>query len=404
MVTIRSAARELTYDDLDVDALGLRTNCEPGAPVVLRTDDAVVVAAALTALEGWSSEVWLVPPGLEPAGLPEGSALLTGDEGVGRDAPEIGEPPLDATRWVLFTSGTTGEPKPIVHTRNTLSRTVVTRPDPSVVWGLMYDPNRMAGLQVLLQASSTRSALVAPDLHAGLSERIDALVEGGVTALSSTPSLWRQILQVPRSADLDLKQITLGGEIADQRILDALAARYPAARIVHVFASTETGAAFSVRDGRAGFPSSFLEQAPKGIRLEVRDGVLHVFSPGVSTAGPDGFASTGDRVEVVDDRIVFLGRDSGVVNIGGNNVWPEVVETMLREHADVNDAVVTARPNPLMGNVLVATVELRPGVAADGMPKQLRSWVRGRAPRTHVPATVDIVERLEIASTGKVIR
>ena len=71
---------------------------------------------------------------------------------------------------------------------------------------------------------------------------------------------------------------------------------------------------------------------------------------------------------------------------------------------DVNDAVVTARPNPLMGNVLVATVELRPGVAADGMPKQLRSWVRDRAPRTHVPATVDIVERLEIASTGKVIR
>ncbi|MEQ9164203.1 MAG: AMP-binding protein, partial [Ilumatobacter fluminis] len=278
------------------------------------------------------------------------------------------------------------------------------RPDPTMVWGLLYDPNRMAGLQVLLQALTTRSSLVIPDLHAPLTARLDTLVQGGVTALSATPSLWRQMLQAPQSTELGLRQITLGGEIADQRILDALAARFPDARIVHVFASTETGAAFSVRDGRAGFPVDFLDDAPKGIELDIRDGVLHVFSPGVSTAGPDGFASTGDRVDVVDDRVVFLGRDSGVVNIGGNNVWPEVVETMLREHDDVNDAVVTARPNPLMGNVLVATVELRPGVAADGMPKQLRSWVRDRAPRTHVPATVDIVERLEISSTGKVIR
>ncbi|MEQ8436791.1 MAG: AMP-binding protein [Ilumatobacter fluminis] len=404
MATIRSATQSLTYDDLDGDALELRSRCEPETPVVLRTDDAAVVAAALAALENWSSEVWLVPPGLESPALPSGATTLTGaDLAVGAPSDTSGAP-VSPTKWVLFTSGTTGEPKPIVHTRTTLSRTVVARPDPTMVWGLLYDPNRMAGLQVLLQALTTRSSLVIPDLHAPLTARLDTLVQGGVTALSATPSLWRQMLQAPQSTELGLRQITLGGEIADQRILDALAARFPDARIVHVFASTETGAAFSVRDGRAGFPVDFLDDAPKGIELDIRDGVLHVFSPGVSTAGPDGFASTGDRVDVVDDRVVFLGRDSGVVNIGGNNVWPEVVETMLREHDDVNDAVVTARPNPLMGNVLVATVELRPGVAADGMPKQLRSWVRDRAPRTHVPATVDIVERLEISSTGKVIR
>ncbi len=84
------------------------------------------------------------------------------------------------------------------------------------------------------------------------------LVESGANAVSATPSLWRQILQLPVSAGWDLKQITLGGEIADQRVLDALTSAFPGARIVHVFASTETGAAFSVKDGREGFPVTYL--------------------------------------------------------------------------------------------------------------------------------------------------
>ncbi|HSM66091.1 MAG TPA: long-chain fatty acid--CoA ligase [Ilumatobacteraceae bacterium] len=389
-MAVESDTHRLSHDDLRNDALELRSQVERGGVLHLRTDDAVVVAAAVLALDGWAGEVHLLPAGL----VVESSA---GAESVVAGAP---------TRWVLYTSGTTGEPKPIAHTLASLSRTVVRdgADVSSMVWGLLYDPNRMAGIQVVLQSVLSGARLVAPRLTDPLGQRIAALVAGGVDALSATPTLWRRILQLPNSADLALRQITLGGEIADQPVLDALRHRYPTARIVHVFASTETGAAFSVSDGRAGFPMSYLRNAPRGIGLDIRDGILHVHSPGVSAAGPDGFASTGDIVEIVDDRVLFRGRASGVVNVGGANVWPEEVEELLRSHPAVADAVVTATPNPLAGNLLVARVVAAPDAERAGLGKLLRAFVREHAPSTHVPATVKVVDELETSAAGKVVR
>lgn len=308
------------------------------------------------------------------------------------------------TRWVLYTSGTTGTPKAIAHTLASLSRTVSKGASQVLTWGLTYDPNRMAGIQVILQSLVGGGQLVAAPPDQPLARRLEFFAAHSVDAISATPSVWRQLLQLPVSRELQLQQITLGGEIADQRILDALAGQYPNARIVHVFASTETGAAFSVRDGRAGFPLDYLHEAPRGIRLEIRDQVLFVHSPGASVAGEDGFASTGDIVEVIDDRVLFRGRASGVVNIGGSNVWPETVEELLRTHPDVAEAVVTSKHNSMTGNVLVATVTLHAEADADGAVKRLRSWVRERAPRTHVPATVTVVDEISVSATGKVVR
>ena len=171
-----------------------------------------------------------------------------------------------------------------------------------------------------------------------------------------------------------------------------------------MFASTETGAAFSVSDRRAGFPVAYLDDPPRGVRLQVRGGVLHVYSPGVSAAGPDGFASTGDVVEVVEDRVVFKGRATGVANVGGTNVWPEEVERMLRGHPDVVDAEVTFKPNPFSGQILVARVV--PGEAADvnDLPKQLRIWMKRSVPKAYVPATISITRALDLSETGKALR
>jgi acyl-coenzyme A synthetase/AMP-(fatty) acid ligase len=395
---VAAGDRRLTHEELRADVLGLRAQLERGGVARLRTDDAAVVAAAIVALDGWAREVHLLPAG---ADLDGPGTLLQPGAGATSATPADGGV---STQWVLYTSGTTGTPKPISHSLDSLSRTVVREGTASMVWGLLYDPNRMAGLQVILQSLLSGARLVAPPLADPLHERIAALAAGGVTALSATPTLWRRILQLPGSADLALAQITLGGEIADQPVLDALRHRFPDARIIHVFASTETGAAFSVRDGRAGFPVAYLSEPPRGIALEVRDGILHVHSPGASAAGPDGFASTGDIVEIVDDRVFFRGRASGVVNIGGANVWPEEVENLLRSHPSVVDAVVSATPNALVGNLLVARVVAAPDAERAGLGKELRAFVRGNAPSTHVPATVKVVDELETSAAGKAVR
>lgn len=403
---VSSISWTVDHDTLSRDPFGLRTRVARDAEVALLTTDAALVAAALCALDGWAATVHLVPRDaadavLEPAMDVIRDADVTLGTGTDRELETV-----TSTRWVIYTSGTTGTPKPISHSVASLSRTI----NPSgahgnLVWGLLYDPNRMAGLQVLLQCLVTRSPLFAPDNYAPLIQRVEHLIESGVTALSATPTLWRQILQIPCAAQWPLRQITLGGEIADQRVLNGLTRTYPDARTVHVFASTETGAAFSVRDGRAGFPVDYLTNPPRGITLDVRDGILFVYSPGVSAAGKDGFASTGDRVEIVEDRVLFRGRQTGVVNIGGANVWPEEVESLLRGHPDIAEAAVAARANAMVGNLLVAEVVLKDDASPETTGKTIRSWVRQHAvSNTHVPATVRIVDAIETSPAGKLKR
>lgn len=399
-----TGGHRVAFAALRADTYGLRRQVTPGGSTGLQSTSAAIVGAALEALDGWAGEVHLLPPDVAIDQLDEPVALLNPDPNSRTDPAETS--PEDSTgirtSWVIYTSGTTGMPKAIRHTLHSLTRTVVrSERSAGFTWGLLYDPNRMAGLQVLLQALRSNASIVAPPVEARLSLRVQELISEHVTALSATPTLWRQILQLPKLHDWPLQQITLGGEIADQQVLNALRTRFPEARIVHVFASTETGAAFSVHDGQAGFPVEFLSSPPRGVALEVRDGILHVHSPGVSAAASDGFASTGDIVEIEGDRVLFRGRSSGVVNIGGANVWPEQVETELRSHEDVLEVTVTAKPNPLAGNMLIATVVPTPTADREGLGKRVRKWARQELPGTHVPAMVKVVDELTIAATGK---
>ncbi|WP_219414385.1 AMP-binding protein [Pseudonocardia nigra] len=363
-----------------------------------------MLAAAVTALEGWAAEVHLFGDLDEPA--PRGAVVLPDSITPTAEATRSADRQLTdvRTRWRLYTSGTTGRPKPVDHDLGSLARLVRMRPQRSRRWGLLYAPTRMAGTQVVLQSLADGGLLIDAAHLSSVSEKFAWFAARRCTALSGTPSMWRQALQSPHSAELNLQQITLGGEIADQLVLDALAQAFPAARITHVFASTETGAAFSVSDGRAGFPATYLTDPPRGIRLAVRDSILHVHAPRVPGAGPDGFVSTGDVVELDRDRVHFRGRDSGVVNVAGVKVWPEQVETALRGHPDVVDSVVTARPNPLSGWILSAVVVPTREADEQTLPTRLRSYCAERLSSAHVPAVVKIVPSLTLAGSGKAVR
>ena len=107
---------------------------------------------------------------------------------------------------------------------------------------------------------------------------------------------------------MPLRQLTLGGEPVDQAILDRLRALFPAARISWIYASSEVGASIVVHDGRAGFPVAWLDRATPGRpTLSLRDGELVIASPHHGV-GLDGPVRTGDRAQIVDDRVLITGR------------------------------------------------------------------------------------------------
>ncbi|OWJ71057.1 hypothetical protein CDV50_11175 [Haematobacter massiliensis] len=326
-----------------------------------------------------------------------------------------------ATTWLMTTSGTTGVPKIVTHSVASLTRSVRgTRPEALPVWGLLYDMTRFAGMQVGLQAMTGHGTLAAIDRDAALGEQVAEMAAAGVTHLSATPTLWRRLLMAPGVEGLPLRQITLGGEIAEQPVLDAIRARFPKARVTHIYASTEIGVGFAVNDGRAGFPESYLSaEAPAGLAMRVEEGMLWLRPPEAHRTrylgdnqldmDTEGYVRTGDQVEIRPDtegaRVHFLGRDSGVVNVGGVKVYPERVEAVLTADPRVSLAQVTAKSSPITGNLLVATiVPADPAADRAALKRELMAHAQAHLEREAVPAMWRFADHLETNAAGKIVR
>ncbi|MDE1145348.1 MAG: AMP-binding protein [Azospirillaceae bacterium] len=328
-----------------------------------------------------------VPPGVD--------ALVDADGGVTR----FSDGAADSFRLVLETSGTTGVPKRLRHDPDRLAARVQPGRGRGTVWLATFDSGGYAGLQVLLTVLRGGGTLVAGAAHDV--PRLAALARHhGVTHISATPSFWRAFLltgQVP-----PLKSLTLGGEAADQPLLDRLALAFPTAAIRHIYASTEAGALFAVTDGRAGFPAAWLETGVEGTALRIRDGVLQVRGPrqALDLANEDGWYVTGDRVDPVGDRVLFRGREDGVVNVGGVKVRPDVVEAVILGVPGIADAAVLVQASPIVGQLLTARLVAAPGQDVGRLRGAVVAALADLPPAAR-PRRLEFVAELELSPSGK---
>lgn len=400
-----------------------------GAAVALSIDAPLALVQALIALDGRAGRLLLIAPSLPPDAVHRlcreaGTDVLVSDRDDLDGARHPGhvlrratdKPAPVATRWIMTTSGTTGIPKMVAHDLSTLARTVRPARDDAArpAWGLLYEPTRFAGLQVVLQALLGHGRLIVPDRTSPMGRQLAYLAAQGCSHLSATPTLWRKILMSPEAEHLAVTQITMGGEIADAAVLRAVAGAFRDARVTHIYASTEVGVGFSVKDGRPGFPRAFLDQPPAGADIKVVDGELWLRPPGRPTdyvardgleRDAEGFVRSGDFVRVDGDRVLFLGRDSSCVNIGGVKIHPEEVEHILHGHPTIAVARIGVRKNPIVGALLTLTVVPRdPSADADAFKKSVLAFCRERLPREAVPATVRVLPDMDISGAGKLSR
>jgi acyl-coenzyme A synthetase/AMP-(fatty) acid ligase len=315
---------------------------------------------------------------------------------------------------VLFSSGTTGTPKAILHTWENLARRVRVSPDlEGMCWLTSHSVPTFAGLQVLLHVLSNGGTLVTPPQDPGAAAALAR--QAGVTHVSGTPSFYRLLLARASAADLralSLQQITLGGEAADQTVLDALKATFPGARVTQIYASTEMGACFAVHDGLAGLPVEYLDSERGGVRLRIVGGELHVGSPGAmlgylgdgSTRPPGGLFATGDMVEVRGDRVRFVGRRGSGLNVGGRKADPEEIEAVVREVPGVVAARVSGSPSSLLGQLVRAEVVLGAGVDPAAARHRILAHCRESLRPHMVPRRLEFVQELAGTAGGKLLR
>jgi acyl-coenzyme A synthetase/AMP-(fatty) acid ligase len=407
---------------------------------LLSTSHPVNAALALASLDGLAARVVLRPPDLADHHLPRVIAEA-GIDGVVHDGADEGAFPADlprfaisqraegagssplgggqATEWVLFTSGTTGAPKMAVHDLAGLTHAFASSPTSGepIVWATFYDIRRYGGLQMLLRALTGGHTMLLTSPGEPVAHFLGRLGAAGVTNLSGTPSHWRSALMSPALAEVSPRYVRLSGEIANQALLDSLARAFPAAAIGHAYASTEAGVGFEVNDGLEGFPAAYLSREGP-VRMRVRRGVLQIRSPrtalryiGSTGRGPttaDGFVDTGDLVERRGDRLHFVGRASGVINVGGLKVHPEEVEAVINACPGVRGSLVKGRRSPITGAVLTADLVLEdPGLAASavsGVRQGVIDRCRSNLAAFKVPVSLRFVDALPLTAGGKLER
>jgi acyl-coenzyme A synthetase/AMP-(fatty) acid ligase len=266
---------------------------------------------------------------------------------------------------VLFTSGSTGKPKGVVHDfGRLLQKFQKPRPAMRTLNFLLFD--HWGGLNTLLHCLSNNSSVVLPENRTP--EHICKLLEQHrVELLPASPTFLNLLLlsRAYEGRDLSsLRLITYGSEPMPSTTLAALRNVFPHVELRQTYGLIELGV---LRAKSMSSDSLFVKVGGEGYDLRVVDGILQIKADAAmlgylnapSPFTEDGYFITGDRVEQDGDYLRFLGRDSELINVGGQKVFPAEVEAVLLQCEVVGEAVVYGQPNPITGKIVCADIQLR---------------------------------------------
>lgn len=390
-----------------LDAAGLR----PGVAVQLQADFGVAGTAFLLALWQRRAIVAPVAPGslekaAEFAQVGRVEWIVEAESGRIGPGPQRSDHPLydrlraaGAPGLVIFSSGTTGVSKGAVHDAGRLlGKFRAPGKDHVTAAFLLFD--HIAGIDTLLYALAQGSALVclpdrSPDTVAA------CIARHRVEVLPTAPS-FLNLLLLSGAADRhdlsSLRIITWGAEMMPQPLLERVAERFPGVRIVQKYGTSEIGA---LRARSAGDRSRWLEIGGEGTEWRVAEGLLEIRTPTAmlgylnapSPFTEDGWYQTGDRVEVDGPRIRFLGRDSDVISVGGQKVFPAEVEAALAEVPGVAEAAVFGRAHPILGGMVCARLRpADPGLSAAELRVRVRQTLAGRIEPYKIPQRIEVTD------------
>ncbi len=306
------------------------------------------------------------------------------------------------SKITIFTSGTTGQPKKVVHSIETLTRSV-RQGDRYLeqVWGYAYNPTHMAGLQVFFQAFANLNTLVNI-FNASRAEVYCALAEYHITHLSATPTFYRLLL--PAETEFpNVQRITLGGEKSEQSLYNVIHRIFPNAKINNVYASTEAGTLFAAKGDAFQIPSAIQDK----VCVVDNELLLHksLLGESESLQLENDYYHTGDLVEWLDEPtgiFRFVCRKNELINVGGYKVNPSEVEEAILIIQGVKQVVVYGKANSVLGNVLCAEVQLETGSVLTEL--DIRTTLKTQLQDFKIPRRIKFVESLTLTRTGKLKR
>lgn len=286
---------------------------------------------------------------------------------------------------IFTTSGTTGEPKQITHTYDNLIKNIKIKKElKNTVWGLTYDWKKIAGSQVILQ-SYLNGGKVVNLFKKSYSEIINLIEEYKITHISATPTFYRLLGNIVFE---NVKQVTLGGEVVDSSIIKHIKKIFPNAKITNIYALTEFGTLFASNQ-------DYFEYSGK------INTFIKIENNNIFVKQNNEWVNTGDAIEWLDEsKFKIVGRETNMINVGGVKINPVKVEEAINKLEYVSNSIVYGKENSVMGMIVVADIILNSSIEV----KQIKSDLTKKLSQYEIPLKINVVEKIEINSNGKIVR
>ena len=299
---------------------------------------------------------------------------------------------------VLFTSGSSGEPKGALHDfSKLLTKFQVKRKALRTINFLLFD--HWGGLNTLFHILANGGTVVA--LENRKPDYICELIEKNEVELLPTSPTFLNMLLLSRAFERhslkSLKLISYGAEPMPESLLKCLNSIFPTIKLQQTYGLIELGV---MRSQSQSNGSLWVKIGGDGYQTRVVDGILQIKSNSamlgyLNATSPftdDGWFITGDSVEVDGEYFKILGRKSELINVGGEKVFPQEVENVILELPEIVDVMVYAEKNPLTGKIVCAKVKYDGKSSKMEEIKKIKTHCRLKLESFKVPVKIVFVD------------
>jgi len=311
---------------------------------------------------------------------------------------------------ILFSSGSTGKPKAMIHNLDNLIDSFQGKrgKDLTFLIFLMFD--HIGGLNTLLNCLSMGLTMVFPVNRNP--DHICSLIERyKVNILPASPTFLNLILisEAYKNNDISsLKLITYGTEPMPESLLIKLKEVFPRVRFIQTFGTSETGISqTSSKSSTSTYlkindPDTEYKIVNGELWLRTKTQILGYLNSSMERFTGDGWFKTGDMVEETDEGYIkIIGRNTDIINVGGEKVLPSEVESILFQLPDVKDCVVYGEANPITGQMVVAKILMDRSMKPSEAKKYIFSSCKDKLERYKIPAKVVLMSESEYTDRFK---
>lgn len=298
---------------------------------------------------------------------------------------------------VVFSSGSTGEPKGILHDCECVMRKFLRqRKGWRTILFLLMD--HFGGFNTFLAAFAYGGVAVC--VHERDPSAICGTIQSShATLLPTTPTFINLLIASRAYLSFDLssiKLITYGAEVMPSSTLSKLKTIFPNAALKQTYGLSEVGV---LRSKSENDESLWVKIGGDGFEVKIHEDILWIRSEAnmvgyLNAPSPfdaDGWMCTGDQVEVDGDYMRIIGRKSEMINVGGQKVFPAEVEAILLEDKNVCEATVYGMKNPLMGHVVHAHVALFEQESVEDLTNRMRKHCNSKLAKYKIPVKFIII-------------